>query len=61
MQRDPTEHQLAEYVRYRLERIGRRFADPEFVEEAMELQRDVWLQLYKIDRELDAGYFAEPS
>jgi hypothetical protein len=60
-QHDPTERELGDYVRYRLERIGQRFAEPEFVTEAIVFQRDLWIQLYKIDRELAAGYFSDPA
>lgn len=60
-QHDPTEQELTEYVRYRLRQIGSRFAEPDYVENAVMFQRDLWLLLYNIDREFPTGHFANPS
>ncbi len=49
----PTDLELAEYVRSRLERIGPSFAEPQMVEEALELTRDLWLRLYELDHASD--------
>ena len=59
--RDPTERELADYVRYRLERIGPLFAEPQYVEEALVFHRDLWLELFIIDRDSASGRFGDPS
>lgn len=56
--RDPSDRELREYVQYRLRQIGAPFAEPEFVEEAVTFQSDLWSQLYDIDRSFATGYFA---
>ncbi len=60
-QHDPTEQELTEYVRYRLGQIGPAFAEPEYVDDAVVFQRDLWLLLYNIEREFGTGHFANPS
>lgn len=51
MASDPTDTVLAEFIASVLERVSPHFAEPEVVEEAIALHRDVWLQLYHLDRE----------
>jgi hypothetical protein len=60
-QPDPTEQELTDYVRYRLNQIAPTWAEPQFVDEAVTLQRDMWLMLYHIDRDMALGHFANPS
>ena len=52
MQPDPHEHELAEYVRSQLRRLGPYFDEPEVVQEALEHARDLWVQLYELDHSL---------
>jgi len=52
---------LRDYVRSRLERIGRYFAEPEIVEEAITFHRDLWENLYKLDKTDPASDLARPS
>jgi hypothetical protein len=52
---------LRDYVRSRLERIGRYFGEPEIVEEAIAFHRDLWENLYRLDHAGPASDFANPS
>ena len=47
---EPSDAALSEYVRGRLARIGPSFADEEVVQETLALHRDLWEDLYEIDR-----------
>ena len=46
---DPPETALAEFIRSRLERLGPQWAEPEVLQEALQDQRDLWIELYRLD------------
>ena len=52
---EPSETELARWMKTRLARMGASFLDPEILEEALVEHRDLWLKLYEIDREFGHG------
>ena len=59
---EPSETELARWVRARLAAIGPAFADPETVKETLAEHRELWLHLYEIEREFGPGAdIANPS
>ena len=53
---EPTDSELVRYIMARFKQVGAMFAEPEAVAEALRFNRDLWVQLYDIDREFDPGF-----
>ena len=45
----PSETELAGWIRARLERLGPGFADPDAVAETLAMHRDLWFRLYELE------------